>query len=43
MQKACAAAGLRMVQIRRPWDSRAWPHATRGFFQFKGHIPGLVA
>jgi deoxyribodipyrimidine photo-lyase len=43
MQKACAAAGIRMVPVRRSWDSRAWPQATRGFFQFKGHIPDLVA
>jgi deoxyribodipyrimidine photo-lyase len=42
MQQACTAAGIRLVPIRRPWDSRAWPHATRGFFQFKSHIPGLV-
>ncbi len=43
MAEACTAAGLRLVPVRRPWDSRAWPHATRGFFQFKAHIPGLLA
>jgi len=43
IQQACAAAGIRLVAVRRNWDSRAWPHATRGFFQFKGHIPGLLA
>ena len=43
MQQACERAGIRMVALRRSWDSRAWPHATRGFFQFKGHIPGLLA
>ncbi len=43
MQQACAAAGIRLVPVRRSWDSRAWPHATRGFFQFKTHIPDLVA
>jgi deoxyribodipyrimidine photo-lyase len=42
MAEACAAAGLRLVPVRRAWDSQAWPHATRGFFQFKTHIPGLV-
>ncbi len=42
MQQACAAAGIRLVPVRRGWDSRAWPHATRGFFQFKAHIPALV-
>lgn len=43
MQQACAAAGIRLVPLRRSWDSRAWPHATRGFFQFRAHIPELVA
>jgi deoxyribodipyrimidine photo-lyase len=43
MQQACAAAGLRLVPVRRAWDSKAWPHATRGFFQFKTHIPALLA
>ncbi len=35
--------GIALVQQRRDWDSAAWPHATRGFFQFKGHIPELLA
>jgi deoxyribodipyrimidine photo-lyase len=43
MADACAAAGIRFVAVRRDWDSRAFPHATRGFFQFKSHIPGLLA
>jgi len=29
--------------IRRPFDSRAWPYATKGFFAFKKHIPALTA
>ncbi len=41
-RNALAAHGIALVEIRRPWDSRAWPHAARGFFQFKGHIPDLV-
>jgi deoxyribodipyrimidine photo-lyase len=40
---ALAKAGIALVRQRRDWDSAAWPHATRGFFQFKGHIPGLLA
>jgi len=43
MQQACAAADIRLVPVRRSWDSRAWPHATRGFSQFRGHIPELLA
>ena len=29
--------------IRRAYDSRAWPHATHGFFRFKDKIPNLLA
>lgn len=40
---ALARAGIRLVAIRREWDARAWPHATRGFFPFKSRIPALLA
>ncbi|MGQ5700828.1 FAD-binding domain-containing protein [Sandaracinobacteroides sp. A072] len=43
MGVALARAGIRLVPVRRAWDSAAWPHATRGFFQFKGRIPALLA
>lgn len=36
------AAGLRLVQIRRDFDSAAWPHSTHGFFRFKEKIPVLI-
>ncbi|WP_415403384.1 hypothetical protein [Tateyamaria sp. SN3-11] len=29
-------------QIRRDYDSAAWPHATHGFFRFKDKIPKLL-
>ncbi len=32
-----------VVQLRRPYDAMAWPHATRGFFPFKKKIPDLLA
>jgi deoxyribodipyrimidine photo-lyase len=35
-------AGLRLVEVRRAWDEMAWPHATKGFFQFRDVIPQLV-
>ncbi len=35
--------GIRLVQIRRGFDHRAWPHATAGFFRFREQIPRLVA
>jgi deoxyribodipyrimidine photo-lyase len=40
---ALSAAGLPIVQLRRPWDDMAWPLASRGFFQFKAAIPKLLA
>lgn len=34
--------GIELVTVRRRWDSRAWPFASRGFFPFRGRIPALV-
>ena len=31
--------GLRTDLILRPYDKMCWPHARRGFFPFKEHIP----
>jgi deoxyribodipyrimidine photo-lyase len=28
--------------VRRTWDESAWPHATKGFFALKAHIPALL-
>lgn len=41
-QPAMDAAGIRLCQIRRTYDSRAWPFATHGFFRFKDQIPALL-
>lgn len=41
--RALARSGIRLVPVRRPWDERAWPHATRGFFPFKARLPALLA
>ncbi len=30
------------VQIRRQWDELTWPRATRGYFQMKTAIPGVL-
>ena len=30
-----AVEGVTLVQVRRRWDDRLWPHATKGFFPFK--------
>lgn len=37
-----AAQGCQLVRHFRPWDRRAWPHATHGFFRFKKTIPSLL-
>ncbi|MDX1744010.1 MAG: DNA photolyase, partial [Ruegeria sp.] len=35
-------AGLKLCQIRRDYDSLAWPHAARGFFGLKKKIPTIL-
>jgi len=39
---ADALAGAGLVQMIRPYDAEAWPHATHGFFRFKEKIPKLL-
>lgn len=34
--------GIRLLQLRRPYDSLTWPHARRGFFKLKEQIPLLL-
>ncbi len=31
------------IRIRRPWDTAAWPKATRGYYQVKAAIPAILA
>ena len=42
---ADALAGLAtpLAKCIRPYDARAWPHASAGFFKFKAKIPKLLA
>jgi deoxyribodipyrimidine photo-lyase len=35
--------GIPMIQIRRCWDEKFWPHATKGFFPFKEKIPNILS
>ncbi|RIA55273.1 FAD-binding domain-containing protein [Dichotomicrobium thermohalophilum] len=37
-----AENGVSLIQILRPWDKAAWPHATKGFFKLKKQIPALI-
>jgi deoxyribodipyrimidine photo-lyase len=36
-----AAQGVTLAQVRRDWDTRFWPYATKGFFSFKKNIFSL--
>ncbi len=40
---ALAKDGITLMQLRRPFDSEAWPYGTRGFFAMKERIPDLLA
>lgn len=42
MGPVLASEGITLVPIRRAWDERFWPYATKGFFPFKERIPGLL-
>lgn len=37
-----AAQGCCLVRHYRPWDRRAWPQATHGYFRFKKALPGIL-
>ncbi len=37
-----AAALPECPRVRRAWDSAAWPHASKGFFQVKAAIPRIL-
>ena len=38
-----AGDGISLVQVRRAWDSAAWPEAKRGFFAFREKAAALIA
>ena len=37
-----AVEGIPVIRALRPYDARAWPYATAGFFKFKDKIPTLL-
>ena len=37
-----ANEGISLVQVRRDWDSSAWPEARRGFFAFREKMTALI-
>jgi deoxyribodipyrimidine photo-lyase len=38
-----ARSGVALVQVRRTWDARFWPHSRKGFFAFKDKSPSVLA
>ena len=36
------AAGINLIQVRRSFDTIAWPHATKGFFAMKKAVPSVL-
>ena len=42
LDRMLADQGIALVRVLRPFDRRAWPHATHGFFRFKEAIPDLI-
>jgi deoxyribodipyrimidine photo-lyase len=37
-----AAAGIQISQVRRAFDTVAWPQATKGFFKMKKQVPSIL-
>ena len=42
LKRELAREGIHIIQVRRDWDQRFWPHATKGFFAFKDRIPQIL-
>ena len=42
LSNALASHGIALVPVLRRWDELSWPHATRGFFQFREKIPKIL-
>ncbi len=40
---ALGKEGIRLIPLRREWDSNVWPAATAGFFKVKAKIPVLIS
>lgn len=42
LRRQVLAQGLAWTPLMRDWDRAFWPHATRGFFQLRERIPGVL-
>ena len=41
-KRALSEQGVELLQVRRSYDDRTWPHATRGYFRLKSRIPEVL-
>ena len=41
-RRALASNNVELIQLRRSYDERVWPHTTRGYFKLKSRIPFLL-
>lgn len=41
LEAAMSAAGIPLIWRRRAWDTRLFPHATRGYFSFWERIRSM--
>jgi len=35
--------GIALIEVRRPYDTVAWPYASKGFFGLKTKIPTILS
>jgi deoxyribodipyrimidine photo-lyase len=40
--KHLQSKGIKLIEVRRDFDTLAWPHGTRGFFGMKDKIPSVL-
>ena len=43
LETALSANNVALVRRMRPFDRMCWPHAQKGFFKFKEHIPNFLS
>lgn len=42
LEATLAEQGIALIRVRRTWDDRLWPLATRGFFKFRESAPAAL-
>ena len=43
LAEAVLPEGMVLAEHQRPWDARAWPYCTKGYFALAKQIPALLA